>query len=100
MQPYTIHITHRAAAQIQRLSAWWQKNRSAAPDAVVVELERTFTLLTMNPKLGTLARNAKLSGVRRIHLATIHHHLYYRVRADAVDILALWHTSRGSAPPV
>lgn len=99
-QPYSIHVTYRAAAQIQRLAAWWRQNRQAAPDAVAIELERAFALLAVNPKLGTFARNAKLSGVRRVHLAKIHHHLYYRIRADAIDILALWHTSRGSTPPV
>jgi plasmid stabilization system protein ParE len=82
------------------LSLWWQQNRQSAPDAVAVELEQAFALLAINPNLGALARNAKLSGVRRIHLAKIHHHLYYRVREHTVDILALWHTSRGSAPPV
>ncbi|RZT09119.1 Plasmid stabilization system protein ParE [Duganella sp. CF402] len=99
-KPYSINVTHRAAAQIQRLAAWWQLNRPAASDAVSIELERAFALLAISPNLGTFARNAKLAGVRRIHLAKIHHHLYYRVRADAVDVLALWHTSRGNAPPV
>jgi plasmid stabilization system protein ParE len=99
-QPYSVNVTRRAAAQIQRLAIWWQQNRQAAPDAVAIELERAFALLAVNPGLGTLARNAKLSGVRRVHLAKIHHHLYYRVGGNAVDILALWHTSRDSAPPV
>jgi plasmid stabilization system protein ParE len=99
-QPYSINVTHRAAAQIQRLATWWRQNRPAAPDAVAIELEQAFTLLAINPKLGMVARNAKLSGVRRIHLAKVHHHLYYRVRGSAVEILALWHTSRGRVPPV
>jgi plasmid stabilization system protein ParE len=100
MPAYSIHITHRAAAQITRAAAWWSRNRPAAPDAVVVELECACALLAVQPYLGALARNARLSGVRRIHLAKIHHHLYYRVRVDAVDVLALWHTSRGGKPPV
>jgi plasmid stabilization system protein ParE len=46
--------------------------------------------------------NTKLAGVRRIHLSRIRYHLYYRVASHggAVEILALWHTSRGKGPGV
>ena len=47
---------------------------------------------------GDRSLNVKLPGVRRVHMARIHYHVYYRV-ADtppAVEVLALWHTSRGS----
>ncbi len=83
-----------------RAAAWWLQHRPAAPDAVLIELERAFALLTVPPQLGVLARNARLSGVRRMHPAKIHHYWYYRVRGDAVEVLALWHTSRGGKPPV
>lgn len=99
MATYAIQVTSRAAAQIRRVSSWWQQNRQAAPGAVQAELTRIFALLASRPDLGTLASNVKLAGVRRIHLPRIHHHLYYRVQANAVVVLALWHTSRGSAPP-
>ena len=43
--------------------------------------------------------NARLTGVRRVHLARVHYHLYYRVTAEpAIEVLALWHTSRGASP--
>lgn len=72
----------------------------AVPDAVAEELARAFLLLERQPKIGASARNRRLRGVRRIHLARIGYYLYYSVdeQADAVDILALWHTSRGEAP--
>jgi plasmid stabilization system protein ParE len=99
-QLLSVSVTRRAAAQIIREAAWWQKNRPAAPDAVAVELERCFALLSLKPNLGVLARNARLHGVRRIHLAKIHQHLYYRVVGDTIEVLALWHTSRGKGPGV
>ncbi|MYM84409.1 type II toxin-antitoxin system RelE/ParE family toxin [Duganella sp. FT50W] len=98
MATYAIQITPRAAAQIRRLSSWWRHNRPAAPDAVEDELTRIFALLASRPDLGAQASNAKLASVRRIYLAKIRHHLYYRVQTNAVILLALWHTSRGSGP--
>lgn len=98
--PYSIVVTRRAAAEIWQLVAWWQQHRLSAPDAVKIELERTFALLSMLPKVGAIAKNAKLNNVRRIHLAKISHHLYYRVAGNQVEILALWHTSRQSVPGI
>jgi len=33
-------------------------------------------------------------------LKRIHYYLYYRVEQDDIEILALWHTSRGTGPPI
>jgi plasmid stabilization system protein ParE len=66
------------------------------------ELEQAFELLAMEPRLGAAARSPKLQGVRRVHLARIRYHLYYRVRdgQESVEVLAFWHSSRGSPPEI
>jgi plasmid stabilization system protein ParE len=40
----------------------------------------------------------KLIGVRRVHLSRVRYHLYYRARPSRIEVLALWHTSRGKGP--
>lgn len=75
-------------------------NRPAALDAIREELERAFGLLAVEPRVGAVARNAKLRGVRRIHLSRVHYHIYYRVLSGVVEVLAFWHTSRGAGPGV
>jgi len=95
-----IKITRSAAAQIDDAAGWWAQNRQFAPGAIQEELERSFSLLSIQPGIGARARNAKLAGVRRLHLSRIHYYLYYRVSADAVEILAFWHTSREVRPPL
>ncbi len=52
------------------------------------------------PGIGARARNAALAGVRRVHLSRVHFHVYYRVSqsGEQLEILAFWHTSRGSEP--
>ncbi len=100
IQRLSIKVTRRAAAQIEQVAAWWELNRPAAPGAIEEELERAFALLSAEPGVGSIARNVKLRDVRRVHLSRIRYHLYYRIAAGSVEVLALWHTSRGSGPKV
>ena len=93
-----VRVTRIAADQIKDAAAWWAKNRPAAPDAIAEELESALALLALQPNLGAAARNIRLRGVRRIHLSRVHYHVYYRVSSEAIDVLAFWHTSRGSGP--
>ena len=93
-----VDISQAAAAQIEQAAAWWKDNRPAAPGAVYDELERALALLAMQPSLGARATNLRLRGVRRVHLPRVHYYLYYRATAEAIEVLAFWHTSRGSRP--
>ncbi|MSO18922.1 MAG: type II toxin-antitoxin system RelE/ParE family toxin [Acidobacteria bacterium] len=79
---------------------WWQANRPKAPNTFEEELRRGCDLIAQQPAVGALATNPKLQGVRRIHLSRIRYHLYYRVQQNQVEILALWHPSRGSGPMI
>jgi plasmid stabilization system protein ParE len=64
--------------------------------------ERALQLIAIHPGIGARATNIRLAGVRRIHLARVRYHLYYRVTAapETVEVLALWHSSRGAAPAI
>ena len=83
-----IRVARRAAAEIDGATVWWELNRAAAPGAIADEIERAFALIRSQPRIGALARNASLLGVRRVHLGRVHYHLYYRVVPDAIEILA------------
>lgn len=91
-------VTRRAQAQIDRAALWWDQNRPLAPEAFDEELAEAFSLLSVEPGIGAPASNVRAQGVRRLHVARIHYFLYYRVRSGEVQVLALWHTSRGSGP--
>ena len=96
--PLRVEITDTAQAHITVAAAWWAENRPAAPDAISQELDRILGLLCVQPEIGTSARRVTLSGVRRVTLSRIRYYLYYRVADDALQVLALWHTSRGLGP--
>jgi plasmid stabilization system protein ParE len=93
-----IKVTRRAAAQIQEAGGWWLANRPAAPEALKEELQRAFDLIAQQPAIGARATNIRLPGIRRIHLSRVHYHLYYRLRSDRIEVVALWHTGRGKGP--
>jgi len=95
-----IRVTKRADAHIERAAAWREANRPLAPGALHGELAEAFSPIGSQPAIGAPALNARTSGVRRVHLARVHYYLYYRVRGELIEVLALWHTSRGAAPPV
>lgn len=95
-----VKVTRRASREIREVSKWWKANREKAPNAVKEELQRAFDLLARQPLIGSPALNERLPGVRRLHLSRIRYYLYYRLRDDEtkIEILALWHTSRGFGP--
>lgn len=101
-EPLPIDVSALAAAQVRAAETWWQLNRPKAPGAIRAELERGSSLIALQPHIGTRARNIALPGVRRLHLARIRHDLYYRLveAPRRLEILAFWHASRGSLPPI
>ena len=97
--PLPVRIVSSAARAIAEAAEWWVANRPKAPDAFVTDLESALKLIASHPGIGARARNAKLENVRRVHLARVHYHLYYRVTSEpSIEVLALWHTSRGTDP--
>lgn len=91
-----LQVTHRAAREIRIASGWWDENRPAAPDAFRDAIDKAFELIRTEPNIGAFATNVKLPGVRRILLSKVRYYLYYRVKGKrrAVEVVALWHTSR------
>lgn len=97
--PLTVRIVGSAARAIAEAAEWWTANRLKAPDAFVADLESALKLIASHPDIGARARNVKLKDVRRVHLARVHYHLYYRMTSEpSLEVLALWHTSRGANP--
>lgn len=97
--PPRVRIVSSAARAIADAADWWRTNRPDLQDAFITDLENTLKLIASYPGVGARARNTTLKGVRRVHLARVHYHLYYRINANqSIDVLALWHSSRGDNP--
>jgi plasmid stabilization system protein ParE len=97
---FAVAFTPRASREVAEAKRWWRTNRTKAPDALEEELRTTLDLIGTTPGIGAVARNVTLPGVRRIFLNRVNYVLYYRPRAESriVEVVALWHARRGSAP--
>jgi len=97
---FQFRVAPRAAQQIRVAAEWWLKNRTKNPSGFTEELEAAFLLIQELPYAGESVPHRTIQNLRRILLGLSQHHLYYSADVDSqiVDVLALWHTSRGSAP--
>ena len=97
-----LRVTQRAAREIAEASAWWEANRPEAFDTFRQEIENAFGLIATYPGVGARALNTEPAGVRRVRLSRIRCCLYCRavMPSEAVEVLALWHTGRGTEPGV
>lgn len=92
-------VSGAAKAQIEEISAWWAENRQKAPTLFDDELGAALERLASAPWIGAKLR-VRSRSLRRLVLQRSRYHVYYRVdsAADQVEIVAIWHTSRGKLP--
>jgi plasmid stabilization system protein ParE len=57
-------------------------------------------LLVEHPRAGMRVRMPRPGEVRRFLLLRTQYFLYYHVREQQLEVLALWHASRGAGPAV
>lgn len=93
-----VRVSARAAKHIAAAAQWWAEHRLAAPGAIRSDIAQSLALLAEQPGIGTEYRGTRLPGVRRLLVGRIRYFIYYRITHDTVDVLAVWHVSRGKLP--
>ena len=91
-----VELSVEARAQVERIDAWWRKNRQAAPDLFTDELEQALLALAETPALGV--RYPPKPNVRRLLLKRSHYHLYVAPEPTRVYVVAVWNAYRGRGP--
>jgi plasmid stabilization system protein ParE len=97
---FRFRVSPRAGRQIRAAAKWWLENRTAAPTMFRDELEDAYALIEELPFAGEAVPHSRIAGLRRVLLGHTQYHLYYAVAEDdaIVEVLSLWHTSRGNRP--
>ena len=98
--PLELFVSRRAARGVEQIVQWWAVNRPAAPGDVRQDLQAALDLLLVQPDLGIRVKEASSPDVRRFHLDRIRYWVYYRVRGNRLEVLSVWHSSRGTGPAV
>ena len=95
-----IRAVSSASSQIEEAADWWLANRSSAASAFRDDLQQAFELISQQPGIGAAATNVGFQGVRRVFLGRLGYFLYYRTGPTHIEVLALWHASRGANPKI
>ena len=98
--PLELHVSRRAAREIERVVQWWAINRPAAPGAVRLDLQAALDLLLVQPDIGVHVREASSPDVRRFYLDRIRYWVYHRVWGNRFEVLSVWQANRGHEPAV
>ena len=93
-----VKISARAASHVRKAAEWWAENRPAAPGAVRTDIGDALALLAEQPGIGAAYEGARTQGVRRLLVGRIRYFIYYRTTPDTLEVLAVWHVSRGKQP--
>lgn len=97
-----MRVSPRAGWQLRDAARWWSVNRTAAPTLFSDELEAAYTLIADMPYAGEGVPHPQIAGLRRILLGRTQYYLYYSPSEEerTIDILSLWHSSRGEPPRI
>ena len=95
----TLRFDEDAVQQIEAATAWWEANRQEARGAIGEELREALTRISLQPDIGEPVRTTHLGGVRRL-LRRVRYHVYYRTDGEDIEVLAFWHASRRTGPPL
>jgi plasmid stabilization system protein ParE len=95
-----VEFADPARDQIRTAAAWWHENRPLAPTLFEDELAAAIALLESGPILTRVFDAVGGEVVRRARLPRTRYFLYFTVSDDLVTVHALWHASRGTAPPL
>ena len=93
-----VKVSARAASQIHKAAEWWAENRPAAPGAVRTDIGEALALPARQAGIGTAYEGARTKGVRRLLVGRIRYFIYYRVTPETLEVLTVWHMSRGKQP--
>jgi plasmid stabilization system protein ParE len=93
-----VKISARAASHVRQAAEWWAENCPAAPGAIRTDIGNALTLLAGQPGIGAAYEGARTQGVRRLLVGRIRYFICYRATRDTLEVLAVWHVSRGKQP--
>lgn len=95
-----VRTTSEADEHVRAIDEWWREHRKAASSLFLDELDAAFALIASAPDVGRPYRRSPVDGTRRVLLARSRYHVYYVTLDNEPVVLAVWHASRGSGPPL
>ena len=93
-----VEFSPRARRHVVTIQQWWRQNRLAAPDLFAEELAGVVADLVEGSVLGVVFATVNGLEVRRVLMPRTRYHLHRQNSSDTLEVVAVWHTSRGRGP--
>ena len=99
MKERRVRFTATARGHIDRERQWWLQHRDY-PEIFAAELEDAMNILVGLPGAGNPYPRAGVTGLRRLYLEKVAHHIYYTFDIEQVIVRAFWGARRGRGPVI
>jgi plasmid stabilization system protein ParE len=93
-------ISSDAEAQLDAIRVWWRSHRTTAPDLLDREFDAVVLILQAAAFAFPIYRIEDDIEIRRILLPRSGYAVYFTIDRDDVLVVAVWHTARGTEPPL
>lgn len=93
-----LRISRDAFRQIDAADSWWRENRPASPDLFERELRSAFVAIRLAPTVFAVIDEPRFPGLRRLLLSRCRYYVYWTTTEETIEVIAVWHTSRGKSP--
>lgn len=102
IEPLAVEFTALAVQHIREAEQWWRLNRPAAPNAIREEVQRLLQSLQYNRVLVHVLQTSRSQAFGAFSFHASGTTLYFHVTGlpEFVEVVAFWHSSRGSGPPI
>lgn len=97
MKQRRVIFTATARRHISHEHQWWLEHRDY-PDIYSAELEAALKILSVMPAAGSPYPGTSISGLRRLYVEKVAHHLYYTFDDEQIIVRAFWGARRGRGP--
>jgi plasmid stabilization system protein ParE len=85
-------VSKKCEKMLDEAFAYIAQNSLRQAQIMIEQFEGIIDILKKQPGIGTKYKN----GIRKIKLGKFRYNIFYRENENDIDILGIWHTSRGT----
>ncbi|MCL1966419.1 MAG: type II toxin-antitoxin system RelE/ParE family toxin [Fibromonadales bacterium] len=86
------YTTPECDIMLKEAVAFIKENSPKQAGIMIEKFRKIKNLLETFPEIGTLYKN----GMRKFKLGKFRYNIYYRIKEKEIEIVGIWHTSRGT----
>ncbi len=88
----TVTITDECEAMLNEATEYMKESSVKQAKILVNKFKTIVHLLGFFPEIGTICQK----GMRKFKLGKFRYNIFYKVKENEIEILGIWHTSRGT----